>query len=248
MDPRLRRRRVEVARSAGRRRRTVLLVVLSVLTLVVLAWFGLHTRWFSARVVRVSGNTHTPAAAVVAAAGLARQPPLVSVDPGAAAAAVERLPWVDHAVVQRHWPDAVSVAVTERTPVAATPAPGGWALVDATGRVLARSAAPPPGLPHLSAVPAAGVPGTRLAAVAAPVVQVAATLPPAFRGQVTGVVLQPGGQVGLTLTTPVTIDLGTTADLATKYEDAAALLAGAALHPGDAIDVSVPDAPVVTGP
>ena len=45
------------------------------------------------------------------------------------------------------------------------------------------------------------------------------------------------------LTTPVTVDLGSTAQLPAKYEDVAALLAGATLTSGDVIDVSVPESP-----
>ena len=44
----------------------------------------------------------------------------------------------------------------------------------------------------------------------------------------------------LTLTTPVTVDLGPASQLGAKYEDVAAVLAGATLHAGDVIDVSVP--------
>jgi hypothetical protein len=48
------------------------------------------------------------------------------------------------------------------------------------------------------------------------------------------------------MTTPVVVDIGTTSQLSAKYEDVSSILAGAALHDGDVIDVSVPDAPTVT--
>jgi hypothetical protein len=35
-------------------------------------------------------------------------------------------------------------------------------------------------------------------------------------------------------------------ELTAKYEDVSSILAGATLHNGDVIDVSVPDAPTVT--
>jgi hypothetical protein len=76
--------------------------------------------------------------------------------------------------------------------------------------------------------------------------EVASTLPPSFKAQVTGVAIQPGGWVQLSMTTPILVNIGTASQLPSKYEDVSALLAGATLHAGDVIDVSVPDAPTVT--
>jgi hypothetical protein len=55
-----------------------------------------------------------------------------------------------------------------------------------------------------------------------------------------------GDLVQLTMTTPIVVDLGTTTQLTAKYEDVSSILAGATLHDGDVIDVSVPGAPTVT--
>jgi hypothetical protein len=63
---------------------------------------------------------------------------------------------------------------------------------------------------------------------------------------VTGVTVEPAGWVQLAMTTPILVDIGTATQLSEKYEDVSALLAGATLHNGDVIDVSVPDAPTVT--
>ena len=45
------------------------------------------------------------------------------------------------------------------------------------------------------------------------------------------------------MTTPILVDIGTATQLTAKYEDVSALLAGATLHNGDVIDVSVPRCP-----
>jgi hypothetical protein len=50
------------------------------------------------------------------------------------------------------------------------------------------------------------------------------------------------------MTTPIVVNVGTASQLPSKYEDVTSILAGASLHAGDVIDVSVPDAPTVTGP
>ena len=75
---------------------------------------------------------------------------------------------------------------------------------------------------------------------------VASTLPASFAAQVTAVTIEPAGWVQLALTTPVVVDIGTATELTAKYEDVSSILAGASLHNGDVIDVSVPDAPTVT--
>jgi len=142
-------------------------------------WFLAHSRLLSARVVTVSGSSHTPDAEVLAAAGLGAQPPLLDVDPAAVAGRVERLPWVASATVARHWPDGVSISVVERAPVAVVASGGAWSEVDGTGRVLTTVAAPPAGLVKLAAPVSPGDPGTMLAPVARPGLAVAASLPPA---------------------------------------------------------------------
>ena len=94
---------------------------------------------------------------------------------------------------------------------------------------------------------APGIPGSTLGRGDQSGLLVASTLPAAFRGQVTAVHVEPGNWVQLAMTTPIVVDIGATTQLPAKYEDVASLLAGAALHAGDVIDVSVPDAPTVTG-
>lgn len=262
VDPRIRARRAAVSRSRGRRRLTVLLVVVVAVALAVGGWLLLHSRLLSARVVRVEGSAHTSRAEIVSVAGLSHDPPMIDVDPGAASARLERLPWVARATVSRHWPDGVVVTVVERRPVAVMatgtsppPRPGAtptrpvpsepWALVDRTGRVLGLVATPPPGLVHLAAPAVPGAPGSTVPPDALPGLRVAATLPAAFSAQVTTVEVEAGGRVHLAMTTPVTVDLGTTSQLREKYEDTAAVLAGASLVAGDVVDVSVPDSPTV---
>jgi cell division protein FtsQ len=247
MDPRIRQRRAAVTRREGRRRLRMIVLAMAAIGLGVGAWMLLHSSLMSARVITVSGSTHTPAAEIEAAGGLGDRPPLISIDPGAVASRIERLPWVATAVVTRHWPDGVHVTVVERVPVAAMTEAHGDALVDVHGRVLADVATPPPGLPTLVAPVAVPAPGSSLAPPALPALEVAAALPPAFRAQVQKVVLDRAG-LHLDLTSPITVTLGSTSQLRQKWEDVASILKGASLHPGDVIDVTAPGSPIVTGP
>jgi cell division septal protein FtsQ len=247
MDPRISARRTAVMQEQVRRRLVVGGVALGVVALLVGGWFLVHTALFSARSVTVTGNVHETAAQVVAQAGLASQPPLLDVNAGAAAARLEQLPWVRTATVHVSWPDGVHIAVTEETArFTASTATGKWELLSNDGRVLGESASRPPGLLLLTVPEPPGQPGSVLSTKDAPGLRVASSLPASFVGQVTGVTVEPAGWVQLALTTPIVVDMGTTAELTAKYEDVSSILAGATLHNGDVIDVSVPDAPTVT--
>jgi cell division septal protein FtsQ len=247
MDPRISARRTAVIKEQGRRRLIVLGVALGITVLLVGGWFVLHTPLFSARSVTVTGNVHETAAQVVAEAGLASHPPLLDVNAGAAAARIEQLPWVHTATVRVSWPDGVHIAVTEEVArFTASTAGGAWESLSADGRVLGESATRPPGVLLLSVPQPPGGPGTELSTKDAPGLRVASSLPASFAGQVTTVTVEPAGWVQLALTTPIVVDIGTAVDLTAKYEDVSSILAGATLHNGDVIDVSVPDAPTVT--
>lgn len=104
--------------------------------------------------LEVTGEAHTPAAAIADAAGFADGTNVWLLDAAAAKQRIEALPWIASAVIRRSWPNRVRAQVTERSPVVRVlvegdsaeeaPAAGGpsaaEALVDATGRVLDVSA------------------------------------------------------------------------------------------------------------
>ncbi|MGH8989416.1 MAG: cell division protein FtsQ/DivIB [Acidimicrobiales bacterium] len=246
VDPRIRARRAAVLRAEARRRLHVALAALCIAAVVVAGWWALHSSLFAARVVTVVGSTHTPVGQIEAAAGLTNHPPLIDVG-AAAVAGVERLPWVADATVTRQWPDGVRIVVRERTPVAAVKdaaASAGWALVDRTGRVLARQAGAPAGLPGVAVPRPAGSPGSETSGIRA-TLRVVSSLPKAFADQVASASQTRRGEVTLELTSPVTVYLGSTEQLSQKYEDVAAILKGAALASGSTIDVASPAAPFV---
>ena len=59
-------------------------------------------------------------------------------DTRAAQARVQSLPWVDHVVVRRLWPDRVVVQIVEKRPYALWQSGGEYRLVDADGDVIAQ--------------------------------------------------------------------------------------------------------------
>ncbi len=251
IDPRIRQRREQVERSRTQKRLRWLAVASAVAALVAVGVLLLHTPLFGAKVVTVTGaHPNTSTAAIEAAAGVLHHPPLISVDPGAAAARVGSLPFIASARVSRHWPDAVTIAVTERRPVTAMAGPvPAWSTLDANGRTLAVT----PGRPVLPVlivhsvkgpVPPAPIGGT-VAPPAEPGLLVARTLPPAFAGQVVSITVAADRTVSLALGSGLVVLLGTVSNLTAKYEDVAAIIAHASLRGAHTIDVTVPQSPTV---
>jgi hypothetical protein len=93
------------------------------------------------------------ASEIIRLARLEGHPPLISINSGATAARLDAVPQLGGASVARQWPSTVRVRVVYRTAVASVTVavagrmPTEWALVDATGRVLADSSTPPTGIP-----------------------------------------------------------------------------------------------------
>lgn len=155
VDPRLRRRRAQVRREAGRRRLRVLVgaVVLSVA--VVGGWALFQGPLLDVDRVVVSGNVHLGAEEVRVAAGVERGTPMADVNPRAVGERVRHLGRVGAVDVIRDWPGTVVIRVTERPAVAVTSTNeaegaggrgGRWIVLDGAGRVLDWVESPPAGL------------------------------------------------------------------------------------------------------
>ncbi len=241
--PRIRARRVAVARDIGRRRRRRLNVVLGVVCTVVWGLVGLRSPVFDVDRVQVSGREHTAVATVLSALGAGRGTPMIDVDADAATARIEALPWVAEARVQRLWPGTVRVVVVERRAVAVVAHPGGWAALDASGRVLAVDPERREGLVALDGRRDAA-PGTTLGGDDRALLRAVGDLPADARGDV--VSLQ-RGEEGLvaTLDAGPCLVLGDATDLEAKMRAAAAVGQDADLD-GGRIDVRVPTAPALT--
>lgn len=245
IDPRFRQRRIQVKREEGRRRLRLLIAATSVLVAVAAGFVALRSPLFAVRHVVVRGGQRTGTAAVLAAAHLEGHPLMIGIAPGHDSRALRRLPWVARASVHRQWPDAVTVDVVERTPVASV---GDGQLVDASGRVLgpAPVATVLPAV-SLAASPAAPIPvaGGTLPAAYRPGLVVAAALPSELVPKVLGIVVDGDATVRLRLTGGAGAVLGDTSELASKLE-AVLTLAERVRIGSSTIDATVPTAPVLT--
>lgn len=248
VDPRIRRRQVEVLRAAGRRRLRLVVVLLAVVAVGAVGWGTSRSSLLDVDRVTVRGAVHTDPRAVRAAAAIRRGRPMIDADVAGAARRVRSLPWVLRADVRREWPATVAIRVVERTATAVTrDAMGGWALVDASGQVLAHSGAPPPAMAAIEGVPAAGEPGTRLAPAGREPLAVASALPPGLAPRVAAVGLGAGG-VQLRLRPQGTVLLGPAENVDAKLRAALTVLAAVDGRTVGTVDVRIPSTPVLTRP
>ncbi len=238
MDRRVRARRVAVQRAAGRRRLHRLLLAGGILTTVLVAVAVALSPLLAVHTVVVDG-AGTQRADILRAAGVSSGKPILLLDAGAVAAAVEQVPGVASAHVTRHFPSTVTIQVALEPTVATVAAgPGRVALIDTDGQATAIVARAPAGLPVLAGALALRV-GRRVPAALA---GLAAALPATLRTRVSTLLAQPGGLTALVPGGPQ-LRFGDATDLAEKAQAAAAVL-GALVAPAHYIDVSVPNAPV----
>ena len=183
VDPRIRARRIAVAREQGRRRLRVVLVLLSVIVIAGSGWLIVQSPFLDVDHIVVTGVPEARVAAVVAASGVHRHDALLLVSSGKVARRVEQVPGVGLVHVSRDFPGTVRISVRELGVALWTRVPaGGVALVGHDGRVLRYAAAPPPGVAELRGVTRVPAPGGRV--VRADVVDVMAQLPAALLDRV----------------------------------------------------------------
>ncbi|TKV56085.1 FtsQ-type POTRA domain-containing protein [Nakamurella flava] len=153
----------------------------------------------------VAGGTLDPSldAAVRAVVDVPDGTPLARIDLGGIAERVRDVPQVDAVSVGRSWPNAVTVTITPRVPVAVTSANGQLWLMDRQGVAYLPVAAAPAGLVTLKlATPGPGDPATEAA------MTVIESFTDSFRGQVAAVSARTAYDVQLTLTDGRTVVWG----------------------------------------
>ena len=244
IEPRLRARRIEVARDQGRRRLRRILSGVAVVVLLIALVAASRSPLLDVDRIEVTGAAAARPADVRTASGIARGAAMVEVDPSAAAAGVESLPWVAEATVSRSWPGTVRIAVLERVPVAVAGTGARAVVVDAEGRALAEaSGAVGDGLPVIdgSAVEV----GERLSTRRRRALAVVAGLPEDLRPEVASARTTDAG-VELTLVDEIVVRWGDTSQPTAKADSLRVLLAEAGRDDLDVVDVSVPRSATVT--
>jgi cell division protein FtsQ len=246
IDPRIRQRRIAVRRQEGRRRLRLLIGIATVSGLVVGGWGATRSPLLDVDGIAVVGADHTPREDLVSASGVRFGQAMVDVDERGAVRALALLPWVRTATVERRWPDSVVIRVVERQPLAAAPSGDGWAVVDATGQVLALSPSAPSNLLALAGIPSAGPPGSSLGGAAADLLAVAAVVPADLRPRVGAVRAGSDGGVELDLHPEGTVRLGPAHQLEEKFRAALTVLGQVDTTGLATLDVRIPGSPVLT--
>ncbi len=136
LDPRIaeRARRVREKEESQAVKRAVWL--LSVMTVVGVVVWLLHSPYLAVKEVSVSGEVASTASQRVVNSGLIEGAPMFSVDTETVREVVLSDPWVAAVEVRKEWPNTVSVAVEERYPVAWVLTGDGWRALSLDGEAL----------------------------------------------------------------------------------------------------------------
>lgn len=89
--------------------------------------------------VLLRGRKEADKAQILAALGVERGTPILSFDPHVAQEALQRIPWIAAATVERRLPKTIHVSIVERTPIALWQHDHTLRLVDADGMVLSET-------------------------------------------------------------------------------------------------------------
>jgi cell division protein FtsQ len=207
VDPRIRARRVAVAREQGRRRLRVVLVGLSLVVAVGSAWLLVQSPILDVDHIVVSGVPNARLAAVIAATGVHRHDALLLVSTGAVERRVERVPGIGAVHVSRDLPGTLRITVREQGAALWARAPGNRVvLVGHDGRVLQYAPAPPPNVIELRGLAHVPAPGRRVPVAA--VAGVMAQLPTAMAERVGAISAANPGDVRLYLVIGGEVRLG----------------------------------------
>lgn len=144
IDPRLIERRQSVAEDNAKRNVGRLLKFLAVVVGVgALVWLA-FSPWLSVSRVSTTGVRASEANAILADRGVVAGTPMIRVDVPATEAALLEDPWISGAEIELNWPDEVTVAISERSPVAWTMTADGWARRAVDGVALPSASEPDP--------------------------------------------------------------------------------------------------------
>ncbi|MFP5321655.1 MAG: cell division protein FtsQ/DivIB [Acidimicrobiia bacterium] len=245
VDPRFRARRIAVRRDEGRRRLKRLLLLVAVAATTLAAVIVLRSPVLDVDEVAVTGTARLDADLVREATGIDLGRPILLADLGAAADALEAMPWVASAEVTRDLPGTVHVAVREREAAAVVVGDGRAVLVDRDGRVLDDAAADA-GVAHVQVVAADAppAPGGAVPAELHAAIELASRLGANPAGAVAAVRTAPA--LTLQLVDGGVVELGDATELDAKVEAFRTVHARVDRSCLARLDLSVPTHPVLT--
>lgn len=264
IDPRIRERRNEVARSIGRRRLYIILAAFTFFACLGLARVILRTSLFSVSTINVSGGVDYPGSVIVDASGIRKGTSLTQINPTQAIARISALPFVSSVTVKKKWPNTVDIAVQGRTPLAVVPTDlNNVLVVDATGRVLEdqgsasvtnlikicrfSSVSSSKALANLNGCAQQSVkPGAKLPSGYTSLLKVTAAIHANNAAGFAMLAESPNGEVDGLLTSGTAVRFGSAYNLAEKLRSVELVLSQASTSGYTTIDVRVPGEPVLS--
>lgn len=247
IDPRIRARRIEVQRDAGRRRLRRL-VDLGLVLLVVAGFAGaLRSPLLDVGAVRVAGAERTTAEEVARATGIQLGDQLMDVDLHGAGERIAALPWVGRVTLHRRLGGIVEIRIAERTPAAVLGAGTGALIVDDEGRVLAPVVDLPEvaeGLVRVLGLPTELAPGAFVPARATSALALAGRLATAVPGAIAEVAV--GDDLTATLAQGGEVRFGDSTRLTAKLRSLQTMLEKVDLSCLGVLDLRSPATPVLT--
>ena len=137
-------RRQTVAEDNAKRNVSRLLRFLGLLVAAGAAVWLLFSPWLSVSQVSTTGISASSANAILADRGVVAGTPMIRVDVDGTEGALLEDPWIAEAVIDLAWPDAVTVAIVERAPVAWMETADGWSRRAVDGVSLPSEGEPDP--------------------------------------------------------------------------------------------------------
>ena len=195
IEPRIRQRRIGVKRSENRRRLWWLALagVVVVVAIGVLAVLG--SSLFAVDEVTVTGNVYTDPDQLDAVIDDLTGTPVLLVDVDDVESQVEAIPWVEDARVRTSFPNAASIEIRERIPVAAMIGADGLSrVIDVEGRVLGLVDGQPVALVWIAGPGTLDVAPGQFASIGySSAASIVTKLPPGIRSRVDSMLVTPDG-------------------------------------------------------
>lgn len=264
IDPRIRKRRNEVAKSQARKRLYVILAILSFLILVLIVRLLLGTSLFGVKKFIVLGANHYGKITLEGQTGIVIGTPLLNVNVAKVEQNLNSYPWNEHALVTKHWPNTIEIRVQSRKPVALIPSNKSQDILVARSGVVLQSMASNNianrivlcVMPSIGSSKALSITsscsqqsvatGSKVSTHFSSLLKVASSVPKALDGKIVELAAGSNGEIDGKLSSGIAVRFGSIASLASKFRALELILSQASTKGYSTIDVRVPEEPVLS--